>query len=135
MVNRRVGLMLLAVGLVHGQGVVRPVSEVKFEQDEDVKCLSSAVETGDPSKGASTIILKAPANCVIPWHYHTAAEQLIVIQGKVPTEMEGMAKQTLEPGGFAMMPGKAKHRFSCASKSGCVLFVTFDRVYDIFWVK
>jgi len=135
MVNLRVGLMLVAVGLVHAQGVVRSVSEVKFEQDEDVKCLSSAVETGDPSKEASTIILKAPANCAIPWHYHTAAEQLIVIQGKVPTEMEGMAKQILEAGGFAMMPGKAKHRFSCESKGGCVLFVAFDRAYDIFWVK
>lgn len=80
MVNCRVGLMLVAVGLVHAQGVVRSLSEVKFEQDTDVKCLSSAVESGDPSKGPSTIILKAPANCVIPWHYHTAEEQLIVIQ-------------------------------------------------------
>ena len=136
MVNCRFGLLLLvAAGLVHAQGVVRSLSEVKFEQDADVKCLSSAVESGDPSKGPSTIILKAPANCVIPWHYHTAEEQLIVIQGKVPTEMEGMPKQVLEPGGFAMMPGKAKHRFSCQSKSGCVLFVTFDKAYDIFWVK
>jgi quercetin dioxygenase-like cupin family protein len=135
MVNCRVGLMLVAVGLVHAQGVVRSLSEVKFEQDTDVKCLSSAVESGDPSKGPSTIILKAPANCVIPWHYHTAEEQLIVIQGRVPTEMEGMPKQVLEPGGFAMMPGKAKHRFSCQSRSGCVLFVTFDKAYDIFWVK
>jgi quercetin dioxygenase-like cupin family protein len=136
MVNCRVGLLLLvAVGVVQAQGVVRSLAEVKFEPDEDVKCLSSAVETGDPSKGAATILLKAPANCVIPWHYHTAAEQLIVIQGKVPTEMEGMEKQILEAGGFAMMPGKAKHRFSCGSKGGCVIFVAFDRAYDIFWVK
>jgi quercetin dioxygenase-like cupin family protein len=135
MVNCRVGLMLVAVGLVHAQGVVRSVSQVKFEQDDDVKCLASAVETGDPAKGPSTIILKAPENCVIPWHYHTAEEQLIVIQGKVPTEMEGMPKQVLGAGGFAMMPGKAKHRFCCQSKSGCILFVAFDKAYDIFWVK
>jgi hypothetical protein len=60
---------------------------------------------------------------------------LIVIQGKVPTDMEGMPKKILEPGGFAAMPGKARHRFSCQSKSGCILFVAFDKAYDIFWVK
>ncbi len=113
----------------------RPVSEVKFDPDDDVKCLLSAVETGDPAKGPSTIILKAPPNCLVPWHYHTAAEQLTVTQGTVQTEMEGMTARPLGPGGFAMMPGKAKHRFSCQSKTDCVMFVTFDRTYDIFWVK
>jgi hypothetical protein len=51
------------------------------------------------------------------------------------TEMDGMPSTTLGPGGFAMMPSKAKHQFSCESKSGCTLFVTFDRTYDIVWVK
>src|ERR1035438_9820351 len=45
MVNCRVGLMVVAAGLVQAQGVVRSLSDVKFEQDADVKCLSSAVET------------------------------------------------------------------------------------------
>jgi quercetin dioxygenase-like cupin family protein len=138
MVNRRIVLVLMA-GLMHAQsgshGAVRTLSDVKFEQDDDVKCLSSAVESGDPAKGPSTIVLKAPPNCAIPWHYHTAQEQLIVIQGRVPTEMQDMQKQVLAPGGFAMMPAKAKHRFSCQSKNGCILFVTFDSTYDIFWVK
>ncbi len=125
--------------LMHAQspshGVVRTLAEVKFEKDDDVKCLFSAVETGNPAAGPSTIILKAPPNCLVPWHYHTAEEQLIVTDGHVLTEMEGMPAQTLGPGGFAMMPGKAKHQFSCQSKAGCVLFVMFDRAYDIFWVK
>src|SRR6202044_980120 len=112
-----------------------PLTEVKFEADDDVKCLASTVETGDPAKGPSTIILKAPPNCLVPWHYHTAAEQLIVTQGSVQTEMDGMAAQTLVPGGFAAMPSKVKHQFSCQSKSECVMLVAFDRTYDIFWVK
>jgi quercetin dioxygenase-like cupin family protein len=116
-------------------GVVRPLAEVKLEPDDDVKCLLSAVETGDPATGPSTIILKAPPNCLVPWHYHTAAEQLIVVQGSVRTEMEGMSGRPLGPGGFAKMPSKAKHQFSCQSKTACVMFVTFDRTYDIFWVK
>jgi quercetin dioxygenase-like cupin family protein len=117
------------------KGGARPLAQVKFAQDDDVKCLASALENGNPSNGPSTFILKAPPNCVVPWHYHTAGEQLIVTQGDVKTEMEGMAAVSLTPGGFAMMPGKAKHQFSCQSKSPCVLFVTFDGTYDIFWVK
>jgi quercetin dioxygenase-like cupin family protein len=139
MVNRNIVLMLALATMMAAQstshGVVKSLAGVKFEQDDDVKCLASAVESGDPAKGPSTIILKAPAGCLIPWHYHTAEEQLIVIQGQVPTEMEGMSKEVLGPGGFAMMPGKAKHRFSCQGKSACILFVAFDRAYDIFWVK
>ena len=132
-------LLVAAATLFQAQvaqhGVLRPLSEVKFEPDDDVKCLASTVETGDPAKGPSTIILKAPPNCLVPWHYHTAAEQLIVTQGSVQTEMEGMPARALGPGGFAMMPGKAKHQFSCQSKTACVMFVTFDATYDIFWVK
>ena len=116
-------------------GAVKALSEVKFEQDGDVKCLRSATENGDPAVGASTFILKAPPGCVVPWHYHTAEEQLIVVQGNVLTEMGGIPPRSLGPGGFAVMPGKEKHQFSCKSKNDCILFVTFDRAYDIFWVK
>jgi quercetin dioxygenase-like cupin family protein len=131
-------VLVAASGLILAQskhGVVRQLAEVKFETDDDVKCLTSAVESGDPAKGPSTIILKAPPNCLVPWHYHTAAEQLIVTQGSVQTEMEGLPARALGPGGFAMMPGKAKHQFSCQFKTACVMFVSFDRTYDIFWVK
>ena len=78
------GIASLSPAQTKNHGVVRPLSEVKFEPDDDVKCLASTVETGDPAKGPSTIILKAPPNCLVPWHYHTAAEQLIVTRGKRP---------------------------------------------------
>jgi quercetin dioxygenase-like cupin family protein len=129
------GIASLSQSQSKSHGVVRPLSEVKFEQDDDVKCLASTVESGDPAKGPSTIILKAPPNCLVPWHYHTAEEQLIVVEGNVRTEMDGMPQRALGPGGFAAMPSKAKHQFSCQSKTACVMFVTFDRTYDIFWLK
>jgi hypothetical protein len=46
-------------------GIV-PLAKVKFVPDEDAKCLSYAVESGDPDQGASTMILKAPPECVVP---------------------------------------------------------------------
>jgi quercetin dioxygenase-like cupin family protein len=115
-------------------GLVKALSDVKFEGD-DAKCLRSATENGDPDTGPSTLILKAAPDCKVPWHYHTAEEQLIVTGGTVQAEMDGMAAATLNAGGFAMMPSKVKHRFSCQSKTECVMFVTFDRKYDIVWVK
>jgi hypothetical protein len=34
-----------------------------------------------------------------------------------------------------MMPSKAPHWFTCAAKEECLMFVTFDRAYDIVWIK
>ena len=115
-------------------GVVRPLSEAQLAPDEDRKCLQSALENGDPATGPSTFVLKAPPGCRVPWHFHTAEEQLIVVSGTVLTEMEGMPPRTLGAAGFALMPGKVKHQFSCESKQSCILFVTFNRAYDIVWV-
>lgn len=129
---------LMAAGIaaqVQKQGIVKPLSEVNFGPDDSGKCLKSASESGNPATGPSTFILKAPPDCAVPWHYHTAEEQLFVSRGEVATEMEGMPSRVLGPGGFALMPSKVKHQFSCKSKNDCVMFVTFDRVYDIFWVK
>ena len=116
-------------------GIVRRLADVKFASDDDVKCLNGVVENGDPATGPSTFILKATPGCVVAPHYHTAEEQLIVVRGDVLTGMHGMKETLLEPGGFAMMPGKQTHWFTCMSKEGCLMFVTFDRTYDIVWVK
>jgi quercetin dioxygenase-like cupin family protein len=116
-------------------GIVRPFSEVKFEQDSDSKCLTGMLETGDPDKGPSTFLLRAAPDCKVPLHYHTAEEQLFVVRGDLETGMEGVTPRVLQAGGFAMMPSKEKHWFTCQSKDGCLMFVAFDRAYDIFWVK
>jgi hypothetical protein len=63
-------------------GAINAFSSVRFAPDTDVKCLSSAVETGDPASGRSPLILKASAGCVVPWHFHTAEEQLIIVSGR-----------------------------------------------------
>lgn len=116
-------------------GTVRPLAAAKFAPDDDVKCLADVLENGDPATGASTFLLKAAADCVVPAHYHTAEEQLMVVRGDVLTGMQGMSPQVLGAGGFATMPSKQVHWFTCNSKEGCLMFVTFDRTYDIVWVK
>ena len=140
-----VGLAALAILLAaagaasHGpgqaapHGVVTPLASANLVVDGKPECLRVARENGDPDKGASTFLLAAAPGCVVPPHYHTAEEQLIVVRGEVLTGMDGMAEATLGPGGFAMMPSKAMHWFTCQSKGTCLMFVTFDRTYDIVW--
>jgi hypothetical protein len=47
-------------------GIVKPFSDLKFPPDEDVNCLRFELETGDLDKGASTAIMEATPNCVVP---------------------------------------------------------------------
>jgi hypothetical protein len=130
-------------------GIVTPLASANLVFDGEPACLKVARENGDPDTGPSTFLLEAPSGCVVPAHYHTAEEQLMVVRGDVLTGMDGMtgatlgpdgiavmpAKATLGPGGFAMMPSRAMHWFTCKSKDTCLMFVTFDRKYDIVWAK
>jgi len=117
------------------QSTLKPLDTAQFQPDDDVKCLSDALEAGDPARGPSTILLKATPGCVVPWHYHTAMEQVVVIRGRLTMEMTGHPATTVGPGGFAAMPGKVAHQFVCSDKTECLLTVMFDSTYDIFWVK
>ena len=130
-------IVLAAVRSPEGQGphhgVLTPLASAKLASDGQPACLKSALENGDPQTGPSTFLLEAAPGCVVPAHSHTAEEQLTVIRGDVLTGMDGMPEATLGVGGFAMMPGKATHWFTCQSKGACLMFVTFDRTYDIVW--
>jgi len=114
-------------------GAVKPLASIRFQPDDDVKCLGAALETGDPAKGPSTYILKAPPGCLVRWHFHTAQEQVTVVRGDVLMEMIGHGPTHLGAGGFAVMESRMPHQFSCAGKNECLMVVAFDKAYDIFW--
>ena len=116
-------------------GIVRQLSSVKFPAGEGPDCLQFFLENGDLKTGPSTAIMKTQPKCVVPPHYHTAEEQLIIVKGEVAAGMQGMKDATLGPGGFAMMPSKRPHWFTCTAQEECLMFVTFDRPYDIVWLK
>jgi quercetin dioxygenase-like cupin family protein len=114
---------------IYKRGIVTPLASANLVFDGEPACLKVARENGDPDKGASTFLLEAPSGCVVPAHHHTAEEQLMVVQGDVLTGMDGMAEATLGPG------SKAMHWFTCKSKNTRLMFVTFDRTYNIVWPK
>jgi quercetin dioxygenase-like cupin family protein len=124
-----------ATAATSAQHLIIPLKDAPFVQDDDVKCLQSALENGDPDTGPSTFLLKAPAGCRVAAHYHSAEEQMIVIQGEVLTGMKGMSSVALTAGGVAVMPSKAVHWFSCRGKDPCLMVVTFNQKYDIVWAE
>jgi quercetin dioxygenase-like cupin family protein len=129
-----VGLSLVSAAIADPMlSAVNPLNSLRFEADSDVKCLQSATEAGDATAGPSTFMLKAPVGCLVPWHYHTAQEQAVVVRGVVKMEMIGASAKLLGPGGFAVMQGKVPHQFSCSGKLPCLIMASFDRKYDIFW--
>ncbi|MEO5820410.1 MAG: cupin domain-containing protein [Vicinamibacteraceae bacterium] len=96
-------------------------------------CAAGAVQTGDPSQGATIILAKIAAGCVIPWHWHTPSEHLILASGVARLEMKDGAPFTLRAGGFALMPTKHVHQFTC--QQACMLYVYSDGAFDIHYVN
>ena len=128
---------VLSAAPLHAQStgaVVRNMAENKFAPVPGLpSCVHSAVQSGDPSKGASVILFKARAGCAVPWHWHTPTEHVMIVSGSAKFEMKGHAGATvIGAGGYALMPSKHVHRFTCTS--ACAGFVTSDAAFDIHYV-
>ena len=95
-------------------------------------CMTLSVQRGDPSKGPSVILLKFKAGCVVPWHWHTAAEQLIVVSGTGRAQMKDGNPVTVHPGDYMFLPAKHVHTFSAVT--AVTMFDLPDGPFDIHYV-
>lgn len=128
------GCLILASAHAEEAGVLRKMSDNKFAPAQGLPaCVAMAVESGDPAKGPSVILFKGSAGCRIPWHWHTATENVMMVSGAAKVEMkDGGASKVLGPGGFALLPSKHVHEFTCTS--ACAAFVNSDSAFDIHYV-
>ena len=123
----------LFVAQADDMGVLRKLSENKLRPMAGLPtCITMAVESGDPSKGSSVIVFKGTSGCSISWHWHTPTEHVMIVSGSAKVEMRGGSSSTLGPGGYAMMPSKHVHQFTCTS--ACTAFVSSDAAFDIHYV-
>jgi quercetin dioxygenase-like cupin family protein len=95
-------------------------------------CLTLSVQRGDPSKGPSVILLKFKAGCVIPWHWHTAAEQLVLISGTGRAQMKDGKPVTMRSGDYLFLPAKHIHEFTAAT--AVTMFDLPEGAFDIHYV-
>ncbi|HEY0593421.1 MAG TPA: cupin domain-containing protein [Thermoanaerobaculia bacterium] len=89
-----------------------------------------AVLQGDPSKPNADIFFKVPANAEIPSHWHTSAERMVLVSGKMTVRYDGAEPVVLRPGMYAYGPAKAAHSASCGGEGPCVLFIAFESPVD-----
>jgi len=95
-------------------------------------CTKAAPLKGDPTKGPAVLLAKSAAGCRVPWHWHTAGEQIMVVGGAGTIEMKDGKPLRLQSGAYASLPGHHVHRVTCTS--ACTLFVTSDAAFDIHYV-
>jgi len=95
-------------------------------------CLTMAPEHGDPSKGAFTLMLKFTSGCTVPMHWHSSGEELMLVSGSGNMQTQDGKSTTVERGGFAYIPSKHPHAFTCMT--ACTAFLSGDAAFDIHYV-
>src|ERR1017187_3313809 len=94
-------------------------------------CMTISAQRGDPMKGAAVLLLKVKSGCIVPWHWHTANENLMMVSGSAKAEMSDGAN-TLVAGDYLYLAGRQVHQFTCISS--CVVFDVIDGAFDIHYV-
>jgi quercetin dioxygenase-like cupin family protein len=89
-----------------------------------------AVLHGDPGAANADVFLRVPSGYVIPPHWHTSAERMILASGELSVTYQGQAAVTLRSGDYAFGPAKLPHKAACASAEACVLFIAFESAVD-----
>src|SRR2546422_4816647 len=135
-----VGLFLLpalcATAAAQGDDkpIVQNAAPGRFQKIPNLPdCITAAVEQGDPTKGASVLLVKGARGCRAPWHFHTPNEQLMMISGVGRVEMKGEQAVKLRTGGVAYAPVKHVHEVTCVGGAGLFFFHS-DRPFGIYLV-
>ena len=103
---------------------------LKFTPIPDMPgCASAAIVRGNPRSEPAWVFLKLATGCRVPWHWHTANETLLVINGRGTLAMKDGPPLQFVPGAYASLPNHHIHQASCAR--ACLLFNTADAAFDI----
>jgi len=89
-----------------------------------------AVLHGDPAKDNVDVFFKLPGNSMLPLHWHTSAERMVLVSGELRVSYQGQDEVALKPGMYAYGPAKLAHHGVCASAEPCVLFIAFESPLD-----
>jgi quercetin dioxygenase-like cupin family protein len=129
-----IGLMVGMVRAEEASPVLAAAKSAKFANLPGLPaCLTAAVLKGDPSKEAAVILLKLTTGCVVPWHWHTAAEDLIIVSGTGKLTMQDGTVNTVQTGDYGFLPEKHVHQFACTVN--CMLYDMPQGAFDIHYVN
>ena len=94
-----------------------------------------AILHGDPAKENLDVFFKVPADFAIPHHWHTSAERMILVSGKMTVTYDNQKSEVITKGMYAYGPSKHPHKAYCEKgDEPCVLFIAFEEPLDAFEV-
>ncbi len=132
---------LVGSGTVRAQNANGPTihlhSAMKFGPLPNVPaCVTGASERGNPMTEASTLLVHFRRGCRVPWHWHTAEEAVMIVNGTLRVQMKGGAKAAfLHQGDYALMPAHDVHEAQCVGAITCTLFIQPSGAFDIHYVN
>ena len=85
---------------------------------------------GDPAKSNVDVFFKLPGKSVLPLHWHTSAERMTLVSGKLNITYNGQKEAVVKAGSYMYGPPKLAHKGYCASKEPCILFIAFESPLD-----
>jgi quercetin dioxygenase-like cupin family protein len=138
---RGFSIVLIAAVAALAQADDRPgatnASDMKFTNAPALpSCLTMAVQTGDPMTSEFIAATRVKPGCTIPWHWHTATENLMIVSGTghvgMRDERGATMMKTVTAGAFVSMPPRHVHQFRC--EKACELFLMSDGKFDIHYV-
>src|SRR5262249_61193401 len=92
-------------------------------------CASGAIVRGNPRSGPAWVFLKLGSGCRVPWHWHTANEDLVVISGRGTVSMKDGPPLQFAPGAYSHLPSHHPHQPNCSRE--CRLFKPPEEAYDV----
>src|SRR5436305_12981605 len=69
----------------------------------------------DPATGGTEMLVRYPAGHKFEPHWHSANERMVVIEGTMQVEVDGVRKE-LGPGSYAWLPARKEQKETCISE-------------------
>lgn len=90
-----------------------------------------AVLQGDPTDHNADVFFRLPGNSTAPRHWHTSAERMVLVAGRMEVVYDDQKPVVLTPGTYAYGPPRLPHVAHCRSDEDCVLFIAFEEPVDV----
>lgn len=93
---------------------------------------------GDPEQPGADAFFKLIPGTTAPEHWHTSAERMVLVSGRMEVDYEGQEPVELTPGTYAYGPAELPHATHCLdgdNADDCVLFIAFEEPVDALEVQ
>jgi quercetin dioxygenase-like cupin family protein len=85
---------------------------------------------GELSKGGGEILLRVPANYIVPNHSHTSDELYVWLRGAFTYIAADGRQAEIEGPAYISLPGNTPHALKCRSES-CIFYVRYVQPFDL----